>query len=192
MSSSSFGQRLALYRRRRGLSQATLAGLIGRSESWISQVERGLRTVDRWSLLTDLASVLRIPMETLTGTLAVTPRVESAPSGLDSLEAFFTDHITLTASVDRSRASSPPVGERIRSAHRLYQAGCYEQLIGELPDILLAAEVNRPNSIGAMHDLVSAYVVAAKILTKVGSNTSVRVKIFEAGLVRVLLSRRFR
>ena len=35
------GQRIARAKRRRGLSQAVLAGLVGRSESWLSQVERG-------------------------------------------------------------------------------------------------------------------------------------------------------
>ncbi len=43
MSTGSLGERIAAYRRRRrrGLSQAALAGLVGRSESWLSQVERG-------------------------------------------------------------------------------------------------------------------------------------------------------
>lgn len=36
------GDRIAAYRKRRGLSQAALAGLVGRSESWLSQVERGV------------------------------------------------------------------------------------------------------------------------------------------------------
>lgn len=36
------GERIAIYRRRRGLTQLVLAGLIGRSESWLSQVERGI------------------------------------------------------------------------------------------------------------------------------------------------------
>jgi len=31
------GQRIALARRRRGLSQAVLAWLVGRSESWLSK-----------------------------------------------------------------------------------------------------------------------------------------------------------
>jgi ribosome-binding protein aMBF1 (putative translation factor) len=43
------GERIAIYRRRRGISQAVLAGLVGRSESWLSQVERGARSVDRLS-----------------------------------------------------------------------------------------------------------------------------------------------
>jgi len=35
------GERIRLYRRRRGLSPPRLVQLIGRSESWLSQVERG-------------------------------------------------------------------------------------------------------------------------------------------------------
>jgi transcriptional regulator with XRE-family HTH domain len=48
------GDRIAAYRRRRGLSQVTLAGLVGRSESWLSQVERGRRGIDSLSVIRDL------------------------------------------------------------------------------------------------------------------------------------------
>ena len=61
------GQRIARARRRRGLSQAVLAGLIGRSESWLSQVERGKRGVDSHSVLVRLSEVLRVDIEELTG-----------------------------------------------------------------------------------------------------------------------------
>ncbi len=54
------GQRIARARRRRGLSQSVLAGLVGRSESWLSQVERGKRGVDSHSVLTRLAEILRV------------------------------------------------------------------------------------------------------------------------------------
>ena len=61
------GQRIARARRRRGLSQAVLAGLVGRSESWLSQVERGKRGVDSHSVLVRLAEVLRVDIEEFTG-----------------------------------------------------------------------------------------------------------------------------
>ena len=61
------GQRIARARRRRGLSQAALAGLAGRSESWLSQVERGLRQVDSHSVLVSLAEILRVDVGELTG-----------------------------------------------------------------------------------------------------------------------------
>jgi transcriptional regulator with XRE-family HTH domain len=51
------GERIKLYRRRRGLSQPKLAQLIGRSESWLSQVERGVRSVDRLSTIIELSRV---------------------------------------------------------------------------------------------------------------------------------------
>lgn len=63
---STTGQRIATHRRRRGLSQAALAGLVGRSESWLSQVERGVRSVDRLSVLLDMARVLHVDVEALT------------------------------------------------------------------------------------------------------------------------------
>ncbi|WP_279436371.1 helix-turn-helix transcriptional regulator [Actinomadura sp. 7K534] len=52
------GQRIARQRRRRGLSQVVVAGLVGRSESWLSQVERGRRSIDSHSVLVRLAEVL--------------------------------------------------------------------------------------------------------------------------------------
>jgi transcriptional regulator with XRE-family HTH domain len=61
------GERIKLYRRRRGLSQPRLAQLIGRSESWLSQVERGVRSVDRFSTIIELARVLRVQVVDLTG-----------------------------------------------------------------------------------------------------------------------------
>src|SRR5882757_4060163 len=70
------GDRIRIYRGRRGLSQRELAGLIGRSESWLSQVERGVRTVDRFSVLVDIAQVLKTNVQTLAGT-----RLEYAPNG---------------------------------------------------------------------------------------------------------------
>src|SRR5215472_16148970 len=76
MAALGLGARIAAYRRRRGLSQAALAGLVGRSESWLSQVERGIRSVDRLSVLLDLARVLQVDVEALTG-----PQWQYAPNG---------------------------------------------------------------------------------------------------------------
>jgi transcriptional regulator with XRE-family HTH domain len=61
------GERIAYWRQRRGLTQRVLADLIGRSESWLSQVERGIRSVDRMSVMLDLASVLHVKVTELTG-----------------------------------------------------------------------------------------------------------------------------
>jgi transcriptional regulator with XRE-family HTH domain len=44
-----------------------LAGLVGRSDSWLSQVERGKRDIDSHSVLVRLAEVLHVDIEELTG-----------------------------------------------------------------------------------------------------------------------------
>jgi transcriptional regulator with XRE-family HTH domain len=69
------GQRIARARRRRGLSQAALAGLVGWSESWLSQVERGLREVDSHTVLVSLAEILRVEVTDLTGDNASDPHI---------------------------------------------------------------------------------------------------------------------
>lgn len=44
------GQRMAVARRRRGLSQLEFGDMIGRSESWVSKVETGVIRLDSLSL----------------------------------------------------------------------------------------------------------------------------------------------
>jgi transcriptional regulator with XRE-family HTH domain len=61
------GARVRLWRRRRGLSQATLAGLSGVSQGYVSQIEHGLRGVDRRSTLVALAGALDVSVADLLG-----------------------------------------------------------------------------------------------------------------------------
>ena len=59
------GRKIAAERRRRGLSQPELARMIDRSVAWVSQVERGVRRVDRMSVLEALAAALDVPLAEL-------------------------------------------------------------------------------------------------------------------------------
>jgi transcriptional regulator with XRE-family HTH domain len=56
----SVGDRIAFYRRRPGLPQRALAELMGRSEDWLSKVERNERDVGRLDVLTEVARALRV------------------------------------------------------------------------------------------------------------------------------------
>ncbi|WP_354671468.1 helix-turn-helix transcriptional regulator [Streptomyces sp. SRF1] len=69
------GDRIKLYRTRKGLSQAALGGLIGRSEDWVSKVERNVIPVDKLSVLLEIGRVLDIrDLAELTGrSIALTP-----------------------------------------------------------------------------------------------------------------------
>ena len=61
------GENIAIYRRSRGLSQVVLAGLVGRTESWLSQIECGVLRIDRLSVLIELARVLKVEVGDLLG-----------------------------------------------------------------------------------------------------------------------------
>lgn len=54
------GKRIKLIRERRGLSRAVVAGLCGRSESWLKKIEQGTRQAVRLPTLLRLAEVLRL------------------------------------------------------------------------------------------------------------------------------------
>jgi transcriptional regulator with XRE-family HTH domain len=61
------GQRIAVHRRLRGLTQEALAQRLHRSASWVTKIERGERRVDSMSALLELARVLGVPLHQLTG-----------------------------------------------------------------------------------------------------------------------------
>lgn len=54
------GRRIKLLRERRGLSRAVVAGLCGRSESWLKKIEQGTRQAVRLPTLLRLAEILRV------------------------------------------------------------------------------------------------------------------------------------
>lgn len=61
------GERVARARIARGISQETLAGLMGRSTSWVSKIERGVLPLDRKSVVLKLAEVLEADANVLEG-----------------------------------------------------------------------------------------------------------------------------
>jgi transcriptional regulator with XRE-family HTH domain len=80
----SVGEWIAFYRRRRGLTQAVLAGLVGRSEDWLSKVERGERQARRLDVLSELARALRVSVGDLLGQPVL---VEAEQPGADDIPA---------------------------------------------------------------------------------------------------------
>lgn len=62
------GKRIAVHRKRRGMTQEQLAGLVGISLSLMKKIESGVRPVTKFSLLVRFAQALRIKdMRDLTG-----------------------------------------------------------------------------------------------------------------------------
>ena len=168
------GERIAAYRKRRAMSQEALAGLVGRSRSWLSQVERGIRGVDKLSTVNDLAAVLRITPSDLVGhDWKLAPNGSPQVRAVAEIRASLADYGHLLG-----RPSTPWPLPQLRNAtaevHRAYQAARYGSTAAMLPDLVRAADGYDGFTGQASRDIhlarCSAYVVAAKLLTKVGED----------------------
>jgi transcriptional regulator with XRE-family HTH domain len=168
------GERIRIYRARRGLSQKELAGLIGRSESWLSQVERGVRSVDRFSVLVDIAQVLKTNVQTLAGTrLEYAPNGDVQVEGLDAVAAALTVYPALEGLPGPSSSPRADVERLCEVAHARYQAADYSATARMLPSLIHTVDSLVSTAAGdelrwALTVQHQAYLVTAKLLTKTG------------------------
>ncbi|MFW5420572.1 helix-turn-helix transcriptional regulator [Nocardiopsis sp. CNT-189] len=172
------GERIAWYRRRRGISQEALAGLVGRTTDWLSKVENGRIGLDRLSVLRALAEALGVRLDAL---LAEPTAHASSSKGLgDSvsrLRETLTDYQQISAflTVDEKGAAMDLCRLRadVGDAWSAYQHGRYGHaarlLSGTLTETQQAVrllEGDRRRRAKAL--LALSYQGAAMVLTKVG------------------------
>jgi transcriptional regulator with XRE-family HTH domain len=130
------GRKIALYRQRRGLSQREFAQLIGRSEAWVSQVERGIREAKSIDVLERVASVLEVPLADLAPSA---PRAAAAerPSEAVPLRLLLSANYALRAVLGKQL---PYDLEALRSdterTWELAHAAQYDELVALLETLL--------------------------------------------------------
>src|SRR6266508_1620919 len=61
------GRRVAYWRGRRKMSQQVFADRLGKSKSWVDKVERGVRRLDKFSVVYEIADVLQLDVQLLLG-----------------------------------------------------------------------------------------------------------------------------
>lgn len=166
------GHRIAAYRKRRGISQVALAGLVGRSESWLSQVERGVRDVDSLTVIRDLAAALKVSTDTLIGTALATPAAEAGHLVTEPVRRYLDGYTQLLTAPQTATATAEELLDAAEGLSRDYQAARYDQALEVSPDLLAAVDAltRTDDTAAAIHAYVSAYVITAKILHKVGEN----------------------
>lgn len=171
------GQRVMFYRRRRGLTQAVLAGLVGRSEDWLSKVERGERQVRRIDVLADLARALRVTLGDLLGQPALLEdehAQDDVPAVRDALMNPWRISRVLFGSAPPEREPEPARSAAlVEQAWHHYQRGRLGTVVTALPGLIIQAQqLEDAADAGGTHPgwAVSArtHHLAATALSKIG------------------------
>ena len=165
------GERIAYYRNKRGLSQAVLAGMVGRSVSWLSQLERGERSADKLSVLLPMARALRIDLATLVGeTVDFTPQAGPTLNAIDRIRAAMTDYLP-------PDDDQPIDLEVLRSVALeimgLYQAAEYDKAASLMPTTVETVDAAVANTEGDDHQRALAIAaltnqIAAALFSRTG------------------------
>ncbi|MET8282177.1 helix-turn-helix domain-containing protein [Micromonospora sp. NPDC005174] len=150
------GRRVAGWRVRRSMTQQMLADRLRRSKSWVDKIERGVRPLDRYSVIQEVAGVLRVDPEVLLG--QPSSSTASAPAGVDDIRAALARYDTPPTPPDMHE-----LRRQVGHAWLGYQHAHYPQLMRAVPDLLDAAQGARSAEL-----LVQAYRIAALLLVKLG------------------------
>lgn len=138
------GRRVAYWRGRRRMSQQVFADRLGKSKSWVDKVERGVRRLDKFSVIHDIAEVLQVDAQVLLGReperrgggpsvgLAEIAEIRAALERYDQVTPFFEP------------LSPPPDVAELRKAVRhawlTYQHAKSGALARSLPQLLRQAQ----------------------------------------------------
>ncbi|MCG5446566.1 helix-turn-helix domain-containing protein [Micromonospora sp. NIE79] len=150
------GRRVARWRVRRSMTQQMLADRLRRSKSWVDKVERGVRALDRYSVIQELAHVLRVDPEVLLGQQPSTSA--GTPDGVDGIRAALARYDTSQAPQETDE-----LRRQVGYAWLSYQHAHYGQLVRVLPGLLDTAQGARSPEL-----LVQSYRITSLLLVKLG------------------------
>jgi len=144
------GERVAFYRGRRGMTQRTLADRVGRSEDWVSKVERGARDIRRVDVVRELARALRVEMGDLLGQPVLVEDDQDDDDIPAIRDALMTPRRLSRTLFGPAQGGSPMPAERAarlaEHAWTNYQQGRIGRVVAELPKLINLAQVRRPRN----------------------------------------------
>ncbi|MFF4041614.1 helix-turn-helix domain-containing protein [Streptomyces sp. NPDC001816] len=172
------GERVAWYRRRRGMSQEVLAGLVGRTVDWLSKAENNRLELDRLSVIKSLADALDVTL----GDLLAEPTLmewtaDSGTRTVPALRSALMNYRQLTPLLGVTTEGEPtPLDELKTSVAEVwdaYQDSRYGFATRRLPlvlaDALITVQAQGGRDRERAHELMAmTYQGAAMVLTKVG------------------------
>ncbi|AEB46599.1 helix-turn-helix domain protein [Micromonospora maris AB-18-032] len=160
------------------MSQQVFADRLGKSKSWVDKIERGVRRLDKFSVLYEIADILQMDVQLLLG-----KDPERRGDTLNCIEQFEVEEIR--AALERydsvsayfDAAPCPPpladMSKAVTHAWLTYQYGRYGMLIRALPKLLRDAQAADAAYGGdqaerAAHLLAQVYQIASSVLRKLG------------------------
>lgn len=137
----SVGDRIAFYRRRRGLTQRALGELVGRTDEWLRKVEAGRHEIDRLSVLREVARVLAVSVSDLIGAHIILEWTDTEQhASIPALRAALTDYqqyLPVPSSAASPRAFDLDAhADRVANAWEDYQACRYNRVALLLPKLV--------------------------------------------------------
>ncbi|MFD4724520.1 helix-turn-helix domain-containing protein [Streptomyces seoulensis] len=161
-----FGARVADLREQRGLTQKQLAAEIGRTASWLSQVERGIQPVNRLDVLRLLADGLGVSVQELQADapaqVPMEASAEELPNDLDQARLVISGHPVPEVVLDPAGPGPANVEELQRAVDRVWElthANEFAELSSALgplvPRIERAARTASPDDRGRLWGLLS-------------------------------------
>lgn len=167
------GRKVAFFRGQRGLSQRDFGAMIDRSETWVSQVERGARRIDRMTVLRRVADALDVPLNELAADTPVVTAVVKSAEPAHVLRMLLSSSLALGAVVSPRRPVA--LSTLRREVDRVWQlthdAAFAEVLPGLaelLPRLELACRATTPPDLRsqAWSLLAETYQATAEVLVK--------------------------
>lgn len=180
------GRRVAFHRSKRGLSQKELGARIARSESWVSQVERGARRVDRMSVLETLANALEVSIAELAPESNVVAAATERPRAATSLSLALSSSDALQAVLsDAGPVDVDRLGSEAMRAWDFAHGARYEDLSHLLRTLIPELEYAVRKTTGVDRRRVClakarAYHAAASVLSNMGETAGAWVAIDRA------------
>ncbi|WP_434741878.1 helix-turn-helix domain-containing protein [Micromonospora sp. SH-82] len=156
------------------MTQQMLADRLGKSKSWVDKVERGVHALDRFSVIQDLAGVLRVDPAVLLGREAAPRAPATRVDGVEAVRVALARY-DFPSGGPCPGSAFPLVELRRRVGHAwlTYQHAQYPQLLRLLPELLDAARrAHRQQSVGGAEPLVQVYRVTSAVLVKLGAGES--------------------
>ncbi|MEV0717317.1 helix-turn-helix domain-containing protein [Asanoa sp. NPDC050611] len=175
------GRRVAYWRARRRMSQQVFADRLGKSKSWVDKVERGVRRLDKFSVVYEIADVLQLDVQLLLG-----KDPERRPDAINCIDQVEVEEIraalerydSISAFFDTQTNPQPLTEMRKAVSHAwlTFQHAKYGVLARALPKLLRDAQAADTAYAGgteaqpAAHLLGQVYQIASSSLRKLGEH----------------------